>query len=113
MKNKALQGENFYLYVDFNSKTIGYNKNTLDYVPGETLTINGNNCIVYSLLNLNQVAVYILDEILKKNLLKKADNFCQVLNMLVEYFIKISKLTTDEILNLNRSTKEEIKNFLG
>lgn len=82
--------EKYMVYVNFESRTIGFSKNVLDWTVGEITKRNGQEMMIYANFNLNYYGLKTLKYIFKRGL-KKFDNFCDKINYAVEEIIELTK----------------------
>lgn len=81
------------LYVNFDTRTIGYCENVLDWNVGEFTKKNGRDVMVYANFNLNEYGLKTFKHYFNKGL-RKFDNFCDKVNYAVEELIRLT--STDD-----------------
>ena len=77
------------LYVNFDSRCIGYCENVLDWEVGEFTKKNGREVMVYANFNLNEYGLKTFKHIFKQGL-RKFDNFCDKINYTVEELLRLT-----------------------
>ncbi len=81
--------EKIMLYVDFDTKTIGYCPNRLDWSVGEFTKKNGRKVMVYANFDLSRYGLKTFKYVFKRGL-RQFDNFCDKLNYCVEELIRLT-----------------------